>query len=91
MQTPSRQSCDAQYHGPVTTEELLTINSSWPGTTIAGEPGIVSGILTMSGGPDGSRSLHLAIGEDGAPPEECDFVEFVLSAEQAHALAKGLL
>jgi hypothetical protein len=74
----------------VTTEELLTLHSSWPGTTIAGEPGIVSGTLTMRGDPDGSRSLHLVVGEADAPPEECDFVEFVLSAEQTHALAQAL-
>jgi len=74
----------------MTTEDMLTIRSSWPATTITGEPGIVAGLLTVSGDADGSRVLHLAVGEDSAPPEECDFVEFVLSAEQAQALARVL-
>jgi hypothetical protein len=69
---------------------MLTIRNVWPATTSAGEPGIVSGLLAVTGEPDGSRLLHLAVGEGAAPPDECDFVEFVLSAEQAHALAQVL-
>ena len=33
---------------PLVSEELLVIQTSWSGTTIDGEPGIVSGILTVS-------------------------------------------
>jgi hypothetical protein len=71
-------------------EELLVVHSDWPGTTIAGEPGIVSGILTLSATVDGGAYLNLAVGDFGAAPEECDYVEFVLSSEQADALARAL-
>lgn len=74
----------------MTTEERLTLHSSLPSTTINGEPGIVSGILTVNGSPDGNRSLNLSVGEAGAAPENCEFVEFILSPEQAHALAQAL-
>jgi hypothetical protein len=74
----------------VTSDSLLELHSSWPGTTIDGEPGIVSGILGLSRGPGGEAFLHLVVGSAGAPPEECDHVEFVLSAEQADALAQAL-
>jgi hypothetical protein len=71
-------------------EELLVVHSDWPGTTIGGEPGIVSGILTLSATVDGGACLNLAVGASGAVPEECDYVEFVLSSEQADALAHAL-
>ncbi len=69
---------------------LLEIHSSWPGTTIDGELGIVSGVLQASGEPDGSVCINLIVGATGAAPEECDYVEFVLSPEQADALAHAL-
>jgi hypothetical protein len=34
-------------------EELLVIETSWPGTMIGGEPDIMSEILTVSSGPGG--------------------------------------
>ena len=52
-------------------EELLVVHSDWPGSTIAGEPGIVSGILTLSATVDGGAGLNLAVGGSGAAPEEC--------------------
>jgi len=49
-------------------EELLVIETSWPGTMIGGEPGIVSGILTVSSGPGGEFLLNLSVGPiDGGP------------------------
>jgi hypothetical protein len=71
-------------------DAVLEIHSSWPGTTIDGEPGIVSGILALSLGPGGSAYLSVTVGAAGAPPEDCDYVEFVLSADQADALARAL-
>ncbi|WP_261558208.1 hypothetical protein [Frankia tisae] len=71
-------------------EELLVVRSDWPGTTISGEPGIVSGVLSLFGDVDAGASLNLAVGPAGARPEDCDYVEFVLSAEQADALAQAL-
>ena len=32
----------------MTSDELLVVRSDWPAATIAGEPGIVSGILSLS-------------------------------------------
>jgi hypothetical protein len=72
-------------------EAPLVLRSSWPGTTIGGKPGIVSGILELSRADDGSAFLNLAVGPAGASAEDCDYVEFVLSAEQAAALASALL
>ena len=72
------------------TSDALEFHSSWPATTIDGEPGIVSGILEMSFGPDGDAYLNIVVGAAGAPPEECDHVEFVLSAEQTDSLAQAL-
>jgi hypothetical protein len=75
----------------MTPEAALVLWSSWPGTTIGGEPGIVSGILELARRDDGSACLNLAVGPVGPPAENCDYVEFVLSAEQAAALGRALL
>lgn len=74
----------------MTSDALLVVRSDWPATTIADEPGIVSGSLSLSADVDGSASLHLVVGAAGAPNEECDHIEFVLSPEQADALAHAL-
>jgi hypothetical protein len=71
-------------------DELLTIRESWPGTTIDGEPRVASGILALSRSPDGALLLNLTVGPAGAPPEECDHVEFPLSAASAGALRAAL-
>lgn len=70
-------------------DELLIIHESWPGTTIGGEPGIVSGMLAVSR-DGGGFMLNLAVGPQGGAPEECDYVEFPLSAGHAAALRKAL-
>jgi hypothetical protein len=70
--------------------EVLTIHDSWPGTTIDGEPGIVSGVLTVSRAAGGELLLNLSVGPSGAAPKECDYVEFPLSAEHAKALRDAL-
>jgi hypothetical protein len=71
-------------------DEILTIDQTWPGTTIDGEPGFVSGSLTVSRSAGGEFLLNLAVGPDGAPPEACDYVEFPLSAAHAKALRDAL-
>jgi hypothetical protein len=72
-------------------DELLTIHESWPGTTIDGEPGLVSGVLTLSPTGSGQFLLNLAVGPLGAGPEDCDYVEFPLSADHAAALRDALV
>ncbi|GLZ28160.1 hypothetical protein Lesp02_03500 [Lentzea sp. NBRC 105346] len=67
-------------------DDLLVLEESWPASTIDGEPGIVRGILGVSSAPDGSFLLNLAVGPAGARPEQCDHVEFFLTAENARAL-----
>lgn len=66
------------------------LTETWPASTIDGEPSIVSGIMGVSRSPGGEFLLNLAVGRAGAPPEECDHVEFVLSAENARALREVL-
>jgi hypothetical protein len=71
-------------------DEVLTIQQSWPGTTIHGEPGLVSGVLTLSRAAGGEFLLNLAVGPLEATAEECDYVEFPLSAGHAKALRDAL-
>ncbi len=71
-------------------DDLLVLESSWPGTTIQGDPGIVSGHMSVSADPDGSVLLSLAVGPAGAGAAECDYVEFILSPAQADALARAI-
>ena len=71
-------------------EELLIIRAAWPATTIDGDPGIVSGLLTVSRAIDGGVHLNLAVGPLGGGPEECEYVEFLLSADNATALGEVL-
>jgi hypothetical protein len=71
-------------------DEVLTIHESWPGTTIDGEPGLVSGVLTVSRAAGGEFLLNVAVGPHSGTPEECDFVEFPLSAGHAAALRDAL-
>jgi hypothetical protein len=71
-------------------DEVLTIDTDWPATTIDGEPGLVSGSLTVSRAVGGEFLLNLVVGPYGARPEECDHVEFPLSANHAKALRDSL-
>lgn len=71
-------------------DEVLTIRESWPGTTIDGEPGLVSGVLTVTCTAGGEFMLNLAVGPHGGTPEEYDYVEFPLSADHAAALRDAL-
>lgn len=94
----SRLAVDAQCRallrrvasGDMTSDEIFTADSRWPGTTIDGEPGVVGGVLEVTADVDGGVTLSLAVGHPGAPPEEHAYVEFVLSAEQADGLAVAL-
>jgi hypothetical protein len=71
-------------------DEVLNIDTDWPGTTIDGEPGLVSGSLTVSRAAGGEFLLNLVVGPYGARVEECDHVEFPLSADHAKALRDAL-
>jgi hypothetical protein len=71
-------------------DEVLTIQQSWPGTTIDGEPGLVSGVLTVTRTAGGEFMLNLAVGPHSGTSEECDYVEFPLSAGHAAALRDAL-
>lgn len=71
-------------------DELLTIRESWPSTTIDGEPGLVSGLLTVSRAAGGEFMLNLSVGPLGGTREDCDYVEFPLSAGHAAALRDAL-
>lgn len=71
-------------------DDLLIIETSWPGTTIDGEPGIVSGTLEVSRAAGGEFLLNLAVGPSGGAPEDFEYVEFPLSADQAQALRAAL-
>ncbi|WP_157410726.1 hypothetical protein [Actinoplanes rectilineatus] len=69
---------------------LLEIANDWPGSSIDGEPGIVSGNLEVTGDPDGSVLFSLGVGSAGCAPDEADYVEFVFSPAQADALMEAL-
>ncbi len=69
---------------------LLEVANSWPGSSIDGDPGIVSGNLAVVGDSDGSVLFSLGVGAAGGSPEESDYVEFVLSPAQADALMEAL-
>jgi hypothetical protein len=71
-------------------DEVLVIDESWPGTTIDGEPGLVSGLLSVTRAVSGGFLLNLVVGPFGARPEECGHVEFMLSADHAKALRDAL-
>jgi hypothetical protein len=71
-------------------EDLIVLHRSWPGTTIDGEPGIVSGILMVSRAAGGEFLLNLSVGPAEGGPEDSDYVEFPLSREDARAVAAAL-
>jgi hypothetical protein len=71
-------------------DDFLIIETSWPGTTIDGEPGIVSGTLGVSRAAGGEFHLNLAVEPSGGAPETFDYVEFPLSADHAQALRDAL-
>jgi hypothetical protein len=51
-------------------DDLLVIETSWPGTTIDGDPRIVSGLLSVSRAAGGEFLLNLSVGPpDGAPED----------------------
>jgi hypothetical protein len=75
---------------PRVDDEVLVINESWPGANIDGEPGLVSGLLTVTRTAGNGFLLNLVVGPLGVGPTECDHVEFVLSADHAKALREAL-
>jgi hypothetical protein len=66
---------------------VLVIETCWPATTIDGDPGIVSGILSVSRTVGGEFLLTLSVGPPGGALESFSSLEFPLSS--GHALAQG--
>ena len=85
---PGKQ-LDAPYTQDVD-DDLLVIETSWPGTTIDGDPGIVSGMLSVSRAAGGEFLLNLSVGPSGGAPEAFTYLEFPLSLEDARALRDAL-
>ncbi len=71
-------------------EELLVITNAWPATTLAGDPAVVSGLLSLSRSEAGEFLLDISVGPHHGAPEEHDHVQFVLSAEHVRALREAL-
>jgi hypothetical protein len=61
-------------------DDLLVIETSWPGTTIDGDPGIVSGMLSVSRAAGGEFLLNLS----------STYLEFPLSPDDARAVRDAL-
>jgi hypothetical protein len=82
-----------KLHAPYTQavdDDLLVIENSWPGTTIDGDPGIVSGMLSVSRAAGGEFLLNLSVGPAGGAPEDFTYLEFSLSPDDAAALRDAL-
>jgi hypothetical protein len=71
-------------------DDLLLIETSWPGTTIDGEPGIMAGSLSVSRAAGDEFLLNLSVGPRGGAPEVFEYVEFPLSSDHAQALHDAL-
>ena len=56
--------------------ELLVIETSWPGTTIDGDPRIVSGMLSVNRAAGGEFLVNLSVGPPGGAPEDFTYLEF---------------
>jgi hypothetical protein len=67
-------------------DDLSVLETAWPGTTIDGHVGIVSGTLSMSRSVNGQLLMNLAIGLFSGEPEDFHQVEFVMSREHAKQL-----
>lgn len=63
----------------------VAIETSWPATTIDGDHGIVSGMLSVSRTVE--FLLNLSVGPPGGAPENYTYLEFLLPS--GHALAQG--
>jgi hypothetical protein len=85
---PGKQ-LDAPYTQDVD-DDLLVIETSWPGTTIDGGPGIVSGMLSVGRAAGGGFLLNLSVGPSGGAPEGFTYIEFPLSPDDARALRSTL-
>jgi hypothetical protein len=66
-------------------DDVLVIETSWPATTIDGDPGVVSGMLSVSRTVGGEFLLSLSVGPPGGAPENFTYLGFPLSS--GHALA----
>jgi hypothetical protein len=70
-------------------DDLLVIETSWPGTTIDGDPRIVSGMLSVSRA-GGEFLLNLSVGPPDGAPEDFTYLEFPLAPDDARALRDAL-
>jgi hypothetical protein len=71
-------------------DDLLVIENSWPGTTIGSDPGIVSGMLSVSRAAGGEFLLNLSVGPPGGVPEDFTYLEFPLTPDDAAAFRDAL-
>lgn len=71
-------------------DDVLVISTAWPATTIDGDPGIVSGTLSVSRAVGGEFLLNVSVGPADAAADDVTYVEFPLSAEHAQALRAAL-
>ena len=56
-------------YAQVVDDDVLVIETSWPATTIDGDPGIVSGMLSVSRTVGGEFLLNLSVGPPGGQGE----------------------
>ncbi len=85
----SGKQLDAPYTQDVD-DALLVIETSWPGTTIDGDPQIVSGMLSVSRAAGGEFLLNLPVGPPDGAPEDFTYLEFPLPPDDARALRGAL-
>jgi hypothetical protein len=71
-------------------DDLLVIETSWPGTTIDGDPRIVSGMLSASRAASGEFLLNLPAGPPDGAPEDFTYLEFPSASDDARALRGAL-
>ena len=86
---PTRGSNSTPYTQAVD-DDLLVIENSWPGTTIDGDPHIVSGMLSVSRAEGGEFLLNLSVGPPDGAAEDFTYLEFPLSTDDARALRDAL-
>ncbi|RAN98247.1 hypothetical protein [Micromonospora noduli] len=77
-------------YGRVMASDPLIFENTWPASTIDAIPSVVHGNLDLTCDPDGSVFMSFSVGPVGAPPEDCEYTEFVFSPTQADTLATFL-
>ncbi len=85
----TREATRASYTQGVD-DDLLVIETSWPGATMDGDPRIVSGMLSVSRAAGGEFLLNLPVGPPDGAPEDFTHLEFPLAPDDARALRDAL-